>query len=181
MAYSSHVAKVLEHMHDPRLMDPDGSLLELDRMPGAEQAEIADVMRAMMEWKLAEAEQSKASSKYMALSEREMRAIRFILAGHRCGVAVTPAMLSEYLEITSAATTKLLDRLEAGGHTTRSPHPTDRRAITLAVTEETRRDARDHVGVSHARRFQAAARLSSEERQIVVRFLRDLAHTSGDS
>jgi hypothetical protein len=43
------------------------------------------------------------------------------------------------------------------------------------VTEETREVAQRTVGRSHARRFEAAARLSPQEREIVARFLDDLA------
>lgn len=172
---SPEVQEIVASMHDHAVMDPDGSLLDKTGLPEEELAEISQVMAALRTWKTEEARQSKASSEYMALSERDMHALRFIMAGARAGKLVTPAMLADYLGITSAAVTKLLDRLQAGDHLHRSPHPADRRAIVLTVTPHTRESARSQVGASHARRFAAAARLAPDERKAVIRFLTDLS------
>ena len=173
--YSNEVQSIVSTLHDHSVMDPQGTLLDKTGLTPADLSEISGVMEALRVWKTAEARQSKASSAYMELSERDMRALRFILAGARAEILVTPAMVAEYLDVTSAAVTKLLDRLAAGEHVVRSPHPSDRRAIVLSVTPHTRENARSHVGVPHARRFAAAARLSSDERQAVIRFLTDLS------
>ena len=45
----------------------------------------------------------------------------------------------------------------------------------ITVTDATRSEARETVGRMHARRFDAAARLSREERDVVIRFLNDLS------
>ena len=57
----------------------------------------------------------------------------------------------------------------------RAPHPNDRRALTITVTEETREAAMQTVGRLQSKRFHAAARLTSEERAVVIRFLDDMA------
>ena len=88
---------------------------------------------------------------------------------------MTPGAVAEHLGITTASTTKLIDRLAAGDHVLRFPHPSDRRSLAIEVTEDTRRVARETVGRSHARRFDAAAHLTPQEREIVTRFLHDLA------
>jgi DNA-binding MarR family transcriptional regulator len=62
----------------------------------------------------------------------------------------------------------------------RFPHPSDRRSLAIEVTEETRRVARATVGRSHARRFDAAARLTSAEREVVIHFLDELASSAED-
>ncbi|WP_345375725.1 hypothetical protein [Promicromonospora umidemergens] len=82
--------------------------------------------------------------------------------------------------ITTASTTKLIDRLAAGGHVLRSAHPSDRRGLGIEVTEDTRHAARQTVGRTHACRFDAAARLTPQGREIVTRFLDDLAGTAED-
>lgn len=56
----------------------------------------------------------------------------------------------------------------------RSPHPTDRRALAITITEETRHAAMQTVGRQQAKRFYAAARLTREERAVVIRFLEDM-------
>jgi DNA-binding MarR family transcriptional regulator len=103
------------------------------------------------------------------------------MASRNAGSVVTPGLLAETLRISTASTTKLLDRLERAGHLIRSPHPTDRRALMITVTDATRTDARETVGRMHARRFEAAARLSPEERDTVIRFLTDLSAGDDES
>ena len=173
--HSSDVQRIIESLHDPALMDPRGTLLDRTGLEADDVETIKQVLDALREWKAEEARQSRASSEYMALPERDMRALRFIIGGERAGIVVTPAMVGEYLGITSAAITKMVDRLHARGHLVRAPHPTDRRAIALRATPHTRESARSQVGVQHARRFAAVARLTAGERSIVTRFLTDLA------
>ena len=48
---------------------------------------------------------------------------------------VGPVDLATVLRIRSASATALVDRLEAAGHLSRTPHPTDRRRVRLAPTE----------------------------------------------
>lgn len=169
------IDRVVGTMHDTHLMDPHGTLLHRDGLTPSEVAEVEEVMRAMTLWSRAESRQMRTMRAEMELGERDMHALRFIMAGQRAGLVVTPAMLAAHLDVTTAAVTKLLDRLQAGGHVVRDPHPSDRRAMALHVTEETMVRARHTVGVPHARRFASAARLSSAERDTVVRFLHDLA------
>jgi DNA-binding MarR family transcriptional regulator len=75
----------------------------------------------------------------------------------------------------------MIDRLEQAGHVVRTPHPTDRRSLCVAVTPETHLAAREQVGRHHAARFGAAARLSAEEREVVIRFLAETANDLEDS
>ncbi|MGC5627997.1 MarR family winged helix-turn-helix transcriptional regulator [Georgenia sp. Z1344] len=178
--YSDPVQRIVTSFHDHASMDPDGELLDRAGLSDDDLAEIADVMRALQAWKAEEARASKASSDYMELSERDMQALRLVMGGARIGAVVTPAMVAEYLGLTSAAVTKMLDRLQTGGHVVRSAHPSDRRGVALTVTPSTQQSARGHVGVQHAGRFAAAARLSSAERRVVTRFLADLAQRSAD-
>lgn len=55
------------------------------------------------------------------------------------------------------------------------PHPTDRRALAISITPETHQAAMQTVGRQQAKRFHAAARLTPAERDVVIRFLRDMA------
>ncbi|QGF25145.1 MarR family transcriptional regulator [Raineyella fluvialis] len=116
----------------------------------------------------------RASEEYMKLGRTDMRALHFLIVTENLGRVVTAAALAAHLHITSASTTKLLDRLERAGHITRSPHPSDRRALAIRVTPRTRGVATATVGAYQARRFRAAARLTPAEREVVTRFLRDM-------
>ncbi|KJL23299.1 MarR family transcriptional regulator [Microbacterium azadirachtae] len=164
-------------MIDPRVIDPRRELVPRTDLSDTEVDEIVELMAALRAWHGAAARMSEASRQYMKLNENDMRALRFMIAAENAGEIATARAVAGHLRISSAATTKMLDRLERGGHVVRRPHPVDRRAIALSVTPETRQAARESVGRVHARRFEVAAGLSSGERSIVTRFLRALAAT----
>ncbi len=144
-------------------------------MVDADVDSVVQVLAALRAWADAEQTMSRASQEQMKLNATDMKALRFLMASRSADAIVTPGRLAEMLGISTASTTKLLDRLERAGHVVRSPHPTDRRALMITVTDRTRTEARETVGRLHARRFAAAARLSPEERDVVIRFLTDLS------
>jgi DNA-binding MarR family transcriptional regulator len=117
----------------------------------------------------------------MKLNENDMKALRFLVVCKNEGLIATPGGLAEHLSISSASTTKLLDRLAAAGHVERSAHPSDRRALMITITQQTHEQVRDTVGRTHARRFDVAAKLSPEDREVVIRFLNDLSNTSDEA
>jgi DNA-binding MarR family transcriptional regulator len=164
-------------MLDPRVIDPLQEVVTYEQFSEDELAQIVRVLTAIRHWREAEQELSLLSRTRMKLNETDMRALRFLVAAKNRGQLATPGMLSEHLGISTASTTKLLDRLESAGHIQRLPHPTDRRALVITITTDTHERVRDSVGRTHARRFEAAARLTPDERDIVIRFLADL---SGD-
>jgi len=133
------------------------------------------VMAALGRLREAEDRLSEASLRYMRLNRTDMRALHFLIVAMHSKTIVTPGALAAHLRISTASTTKLLDRLERGGHISRSAHPTDRRALAIAITPETHEAAMQTVGKQQARRFYAAARLTTQEREVVARFLSDMA------
>jgi len=155
--------------------DPDASLIDRSSIGEDELRQIGELMNALGELRAAERRLSEAAQRYMRLNETDMRALHFLIVMGYRGELVTPGQLAQHLGISTASTTKLLDRLERGAHIVRAPHPTDRRALTVSITPETHRAARESVGRQQARRFHAAARLDAAEREIVIRFLREMA------
>lgn len=168
-------------MLDPRVLDPEQELVRRAGLDEGDVDQVVRVLEALRRWRETERRMSEASRRYMKLGETDMRALRFIIAMQNHGRVVTPGAIAEHLGITTASTTKLIDRLAAGDHVLRLPHPSDRRSLAIEVTEDTRRVARQAVGRTHARRFDAAARLTPQEREIVTRFLDDLAGTDDAS
>ncbi|CAI7636254.1 unnamed protein product [Penicillium discolor] len=136
--------------------------------------DIARVMEALGGLRDAEQRLSQASRRYMQLNETDMRALHYLIVCANRSLVATPSGIAHHLGVSTAATTKLLDRLEKGGHIRRSPHPTDRRALAITITPETRHAAMETVGRQQAKRFYAAARLSAAERDVVIRFLQDM-------
>ncbi|WP_257930209.1 MarR family winged helix-turn-helix transcriptional regulator [Brevibacterium sp. 239c] len=129
------------------------------------------VMEALRHWREADRALAEASRRYMRLNESDMRAIRMLMQAQKQGQIITPRDIAHEVGISSASTTKLIDRLVAAGHLTRAPHPKDQRTLCIYVTPQTAQAARETVGRQHARRFAAAANMSSDEREVVIRFL----------
>lgn len=149
-------------------IDPD--LVDVEGLSDDTAAQSFAVMDALGTWQAAARALSEASARFMRLNETDMRAIRAIMRAQRRGEIATPKLISQEVGISSASTTKLVDRLVAGGHLVRSAHPTDRRTVAISVTPATRRSAHDAIGRQHARRFAVAASLTAEERDTVIRF-----------
>lgn len=153
-------------------IDPD--LVDVEGLSEAEIAQAFDVMESLGRWQDAARALAEASARYMRLNETDMRAIRMIMRAQRRGEIVTPKDIAREVGISSASTTKLVDRLVDGGHLVRSAHPSDRRTTSISVTESTRRSARDTVGRQHARRFAVAAAMSPDQRAAVIRFFEEM-------
>jgi len=162
-----------------RYFSGDSDLIDRGHLSDAEIAQCIRVMEALREWQKASRALSEASQRYMKLNDSDMRAIRFLIRAQQQDQIVTPKDIAREVGISSASTTKLVDRLVAGGHLLRVPHPSDRRTTCIVVTEETRRSAHATIGRQHARRFSAAAAMSSDDRETVIRFLDAL--TEADS
>lgn len=168
-------ASVASSLYDINATDPQGMLVDRSSLDPQSIEQITRLMKSLAKVRDVEEALSKASQKFMQLSEIEMRGIHYLIVAANRKSVVTPGALAQHLGITSASTTKLLDRLERGEHIVRGPHPTDRRSLSISVTDETHTVARDTVGRMHATRFTVAASLSSDEREVVIRFLDQIA------
>lgn len=160
---------------DPRRYDVSASMSREFDLSDGDVEEIIDLFAALQRWHRASDAQREASRRYMQLGENDMRAIRYLMVANRDGTVVTSTMLAEHLDVKGPSVTKLLDRLERAGHIRREAHPTDRRALSIVVTDSTSATASASVGMDHARRFRVAAAMTSQERQTVTTFLTSLA------
>ncbi|TVU61000.1 MarR family transcriptional regulator [Paenarthrobacter nitroguajacolicus] len=155
--------------------DPHQELVDRSGLSDADIQQISDVMAALGRLREAEQRLSDASLRYMKLNQSDMRALHYLIVCANHDVIATPGAIAAHLHISTASTTKLLDRLERAGHITRHAHPSDRRALAIAITTETHEAAVRTVGRQQAKRFLAAARLTPAERETVMRFLDDMA------
>ncbi|WP_309104304.1 MarR family transcriptional regulator [Microbacterium sp.] len=161
-------------IYDVDASDPRSTLIDRTGVSPEGLRQIASLMGALGDLRDAEMRLSRASRRYMQLNETDMRALHYLIVCANREVIATPGGIAQHLGISTASTTKLLDRLERGGHILRAPHPTDRRALAITITPETRLAAMETVGRQQAKRFYAAARLSEAERDVVIRFIRDM-------
>lgn len=101
------------------------------------------------------------------LGETELLALQHLMLGAR-----GPAEVARLLEVSTAASTGIVDRLVAHGHVERRPHPDDRRRTDVHVTDSGRAEV---LGLLRPM-FVELARLDAEfdeaEREIVARYLR---------
>lgn len=164
-----------QNLYDVNSSDPNSELVDRSDLSEEDTRQIGKLMKTLSRLREVEQTLSEASEKYMKLNKQDMRALHYLIVAANREQIVTPGMLASYLKVSAASTTKLLNRLEEGAHIVRRVHPADRRAFAIEVTSKTRASAMQTVGRRQASRFYAAARLSSEQRDVVINFLQDMA------
>lgn len=82
-----------------------------------------------------------------------------------------PSELAQRLGVTTAATTGIVDRLEARGHVQREPHPTDRRRTVVVCTPSGREELIGHMMPMFRELAAIDEAMTPEERETVRRFL----------
>ena len=167
--------KTSSSLYDVDASDPRSELIDRLELDPKVVQHVTKLMGAMVKLREAEEKLSDDSLKYMKLNKSDMFALHYLMVSGNQGAVATPGAIATHLKISSASTTKLLDRLERAGHIVREPHPTDRRALAIKITPQTRQAAMNTVGRQQAKRFHAAARLTPAERDVVIRFLEDTA------
>lgn len=164
-------------LYSPRANDPDNDLFDTTRISATDNEQIGRLMNAMGQLRTVERSLAQASENYMKLGQNDMRALQFVIAQSNQGIDVSPSALATHLGITTASTTKLLDRLERRGHISRHPNPSDRRGLTVTVTPETRAAALSTVGRIQVARIPPVLALTSAERETVISFLTETAES----
>jgi DNA-binding MarR family transcriptional regulator len=110
----------------------------------------------------------------MDMNASDLSALRMLIMREQRGESVSPHDLSRHLRISTASTTKLLDRLTAAGHVERRPHPTDRRARVIVLTQRSRDTFFEHFGERLQAMRGVADRYSDDELAAIARFLGEL-------
>ncbi len=96
------------------------------------------LLRAVRDFGDAHDRMSGSMKHGMDMNVTDLAALRLLIMREDQARPVTPADISRHLRISTASTTKLLDRLEAADHVVRAPHPTDRRARVVHLTDHAR-------------------------------------------
>ena len=131
----------------------------------------AAVLKSLRDYRAAETEIRRSTRDSMGMGETDILALRYLLRMQASGKQVVPKDLSQFLNITSASTTSLIDRLVASGHVRREAHPTDRRSVVVIPTVESDKEVRETLGSMHRRMMQVAEGLTADEARVVVDFL----------
>lgn len=105
------------------------------------------------------------------LGETDTTAVVFLLTASAAGEQVTPKDLAARLQMSTAASSGLVDRLVRSGYVRREAHPTDRRGVTVVLTDDGRARADQTIGTVYSRLLDLAESLSPDDASIVLRFL----------
>ena len=111
----------------------------------------------------------------MAMNLTDLRALRMMVEWERRGAAVSPHDLARHLRISTASTSKMVDRLSAAGHVERKPHPTDRRARVLVLTDHSRSTFYQHFGGHLGAMRDIAGDYDDEQLAVIADFLDRMA------
>lgn len=90
---------------------------------------------------------------------------------HLEGGALTQRQLGERLLLTSGAVTMLVDRLQRAGWVHRRPHPDDRRAVLVELSDRARTEQHDELTRYHAAVDAAARAVPRQHRAALIEFL----------
>ncbi|WP_169582193.1 MULTISPECIES: MarR family transcriptional regulator [Microbacterium] len=110
----------------------------------------------------------------MDMNASDLSALRMLIMREQRGDLVSPHDVARHLRISTASTTKLLDRLTAAGHIQRRPHPTDGRARVIELTDLSRRTFFQHFGERLQAMRGVADRYTDDELRSIARFLGEL-------
>ena len=105
-------------------------------------------------------------SRRSGLGETELDALERLMES-----PTTPSELARLLDISTAASTGVVDRLERRGHVERRKHPTDRRRLEIHVTDDGRAELLRHLDPMLHALTELDRGLSDDERATVIRFL----------
>lgn len=107
----------------------------------------------------------------MDMNASDLAAVRMLVVREQRGEWVSPHDIAEHLGISSASTTKLLDRLTESGHVQRQPHPHDRRARIVVLTDAARQEFQRHFAKRMERMRAGMASFSDDELRAITAFL----------
>jgi DNA-binding MarR family transcriptional regulator len=96
----------------------------------------ADLLALLQQFTAATERYVDVASTQDALHRTDLNALGILVGAAHSGMTVTPGMLREELNLSSPATTALIDRLTTAGHVTRTRSDVDRRQVHLHMTEK---------------------------------------------
>ena len=107
----------------------------------------------------------------MEMNATDLAALRMLIIREQREQPVSPHDIARHLRISTASTTKLLDRLTEAGRVVRRPHPRDGRARIIVLTERSRQEFRLHFKDSVGAMREVAQQFSAGDLAIITDFL----------
>lgn len=113
----------------------------------------------------------------MDMNASDLATLRMLTIREHRGQMVSPHDVATHLRISTASTTKLIDRLVASGHLERLPHPSDGRARVVVLTDKSRREFFRHFGAHLGAMSEVAQRFDDRELDTIVAFIDGLTES----
>ncbi|MCQ9164047.1 MULTISPECIES: MarR family winged helix-turn-helix transcriptional regulator [unclassified Arthrobacter] len=133
-----------------------------------------ELLTAMREFSLESDRYVERVAALYGLHRTDLNALGYLV---RPGVGekpLTPGKLGAALNLSSPATTALVDRLERSGHVTRQRSRTDRRQVDLAMTDHAGEVGRAMFGPLAAVMRGALGKYTPGEVELLTRFLHEM-------
>lgn len=132
-------------------------------------------LAALREFEHALLEEERDLRTSLRLGANDVTVLRLVVDAEAEDRGLTPRDIARTLGTSSAATTAIVDRLEAAGLLERTPHPSDRRSVVLLPTMAPESAARAALTASRRRREAMVETLSPAEREAMASALSLLA------
>lgn len=136
------------------------------------------LLEVMREYSLESDRYVERAASLHGFHRTDLNALGFLIRPDAATGAMTPGKLGEALNLSSPATTALVDRLERSGHVIRKRSETDRRQVQLAMTEHARTVGRTLFFPLAAQLTAALQRYTPDELDLVRRFLVDMTEAT---
>ena len=129
------------------------------------------LLRILQEFTLEANRYVDAAGERKDMHRTDMNALAVIMRHTARGSVVTPGLLRKELNLSSPATTALIDRLDSSGHVVRERHSTDRRQVQLKMTPKAFQEGGAIFAPLAQHMGSALAAFSEEELETVTRFM----------
>lgn len=133
--------------------------------------DVVAVLQAIRRFRRADEAMRRRASADLEMNISDLNALQFVMENEVTAHPATPGMIAAHLAISTASTTKVLDRLAAAGHLERLPHPYDRRSLVLRATPHARAEVNERLGPMFARLAEIATAVPDGCRTAVAAFL----------
>lgn len=141
-------------------------------MAGTEPApEPHPLVRLLQEFTLEANRYVDAAGGRKDMHRTDLNALAVIMRHTARGAVVTPGVLRQELNLSSPATTALIDRLDKSGHVVRERGSTDRRQVELKMTPKAYQDGSAIFAPLSRRMGEGLAAFSPEELEVATRFM----------
>ncbi|VXC38669.1 MarR family winged helix-turn-helix transcriptional regulator [Arthrobacter sp. 8AJ] len=129
------------------------------------------LLRILQEFTIEANQYVDAAGDRKDMHRTDMNALAVIMRHTARGNVVTPGLLRKELNLSSPATTALIDRLDNSGHVVRERHSTDRRQVQLKMTPKAFQEGGAIFAPLARHMGSAMAGFTEEELDTVTRFM----------